>query len=284
MKNCFLIVNFNDYKSTKHLVDNIIDYKIIDEIVIVDNSDDDQEIKLLKKIKNKKITLIENGENLGYSEAINIGGRYLIEKYHKCNIIVSNSDIVIMSEEDLEKLLEYLNFPDVGVVAPQILERGEISRGMKSPSPIKDFFLNIPLLRHVFLEKWLFYKDDYYSDEISVVDVINGCFFLLTSEVLEKINYMDANLFLYYESDIMGRKIKDLGMMTIVVNSVKVKHKYSVSVDKSIDPITKYKMHRDSQNYFHTTYNHASSFSRFLLKISTDIGLLGLRIIKYFKR
>ena len=36
--------------------------------------------KTIKKIKNKKITLIENGENLGYSEAINIGGRYLIEK------------------------------------------------------------------------------------------------------------------------------------------------------------------------------------------------------------
>ena len=38
MKNCFLIVNCNDFKSTKHLVDNVKSYGCIDSVLIVDKS------------------------------------------------------------------------------------------------------------------------------------------------------------------------------------------------------------------------------------------------------
>ena len=52
MKNCLIIINCNDYKSTKHLVDNVIDYKIIDKILIVDNNSREEERNLIKSIKN----------------------------------------------------------------------------------------------------------------------------------------------------------------------------------------------------------------------------------------
>ena len=57
MRNCFIIVNHNDYKSTKHLVDNIIDYSIIDDILIVDNASKEEEKELLKTITNDKIDM-----------------------------------------------------------------------------------------------------------------------------------------------------------------------------------------------------------------------------------
>ena len=37
MKTGYLIVNYNDYESTKKLIDNIKDYKSIDKILVVDN-------------------------------------------------------------------------------------------------------------------------------------------------------------------------------------------------------------------------------------------------------
>ena len=60
MKNCYVIVNKKDYKTTKHLVDNIIDYNNIDEILIIDNDSNEEEKKLISSIKNPKIEKIFN--------------------------------------------------------------------------------------------------------------------------------------------------------------------------------------------------------------------------------
>lgn len=54
MKNCFLIVNYNDFKSTKHLIDNIKNYSCIDEIVVVDNYSREDQIELLTTMEEKK--------------------------------------------------------------------------------------------------------------------------------------------------------------------------------------------------------------------------------------
>ena len=97
MKNGIVIVNYNDYKTTKRLIDNIRDYKVFDKIVIVDNKSSDNSLKELKKLENKRIVVIDSGENKGYSYALNVGCKYLIDKYKECKIIVSNSDIIIQS-------------------------------------------------------------------------------------------------------------------------------------------------------------------------------------------
>ena len=70
----FIIINFNDHKTTKKLINNIKNYKIIDEIVVVDNKSTDKSVLELQKIDN--ITLIANEENYGFAKAINIGCKY----------------------------------------------------------------------------------------------------------------------------------------------------------------------------------------------------------------
>lgn len=284
MKNCFLIVNFNDFKSTKHLVDNIIDYKIIDEIVIVDNASKEKEVELIKSIKNKKVHTIFNNENLGYSGAINVGSRYLIDKYGKCNLIISNSDIVIMSEEDLSHLIDYLSYDSIGVVGPQILEKGRISRGWKNPSPILDFFDWIPGINYLISDNKKYYRDDYYDTEISVVDVLSTCFFLIASDTLQRINYMDENVFLYYEDNILSKKVRDLDLLVVICNRVKIKHLFSVSVDKNINKIEKNRMLRSSQYYYHSTYNGAGDFERYLFRLSGKLELFFNNLVSKFKK
>ena len=106
MKNGIVIVNYNDYKTTKRLIDNIRDYKVFDKIVIVDNKSSDNSLKELKKLENKRIVVIDSGKNKGYSYALNVGCKYLIDKYKECKIIVSNSDIIIQSENDIKDLFE----------------------------------------------------------------------------------------------------------------------------------------------------------------------------------
>lgn len=274
MKNCFLIVNYNDYKSTRHLINNIKDYKCIEEIVVVDNYSREDQIELLTTMKEKNVTVLFNESNLGYSGAINAGAKYLIDKYDKCNIIVSNSDVVIMSEEDIVHMLKLLNKKNVGLVGPQILERWYILKGRKDVSINHDILSVTPLLKNIINGDKLNYNDDYYNSSESEVDVISTCFFMISSDNLKKINFMDENVFLYYEDFIMCNKIKKLGLSIMICNDVKIKHLYSVSVDKNFKNKNKKKMLRDSMIYYHSTYHDMNFIQKKLLKSLSDLDIL----------
>lgn len=273
MKNCFLIVNCNDFKSTKHLVDNVENYSCIDSILIVDNGSSDNERKLLSSIKYDKVEIIYNDENFGYSYGINMGSKHLIEKYGKCNLIISNSDIVILSKEDIVVLLKELNKSEVGIVGPQIMELGGISRGIKCVSPLIDLFNTTPIINNLVPDNVVYYKDNHYNCDYSDVDIISSSFFLISSETMKRINFMDELVFLYYEDYILSKKIKNLNLSVRVVNFVKVKHLYSVTVDKIIKNVDKFKLFKNSQYYYHTTYNDANRFERYILKLSRVIGI-----------
>ena len=48
MKNGIVIVNYNDFNSTRELIENIKSYNIFDKIVVVDNHSADDSVKKLK--------------------------------------------------------------------------------------------------------------------------------------------------------------------------------------------------------------------------------------------
>lgn len=279
MKNGIVIVNYNDYKTTKRLIDNIRDYKVFDKIVIVDNKSSDNSLKELKKLENKRIVVIDSGKNKGYSYALNVGCKYLIDKYKECKIIVSNSDIIIQSENDIKDLFELVKGKNV-IVGPTIIEGNNLNRGWIVPKPMDDVAMNILGLYKKYQKRHLMYQDSYYNKDISKVGTVSGCFFAISSKHLEEMGYFDENVFLYYEENIMGVKTRDLGKNIIVANNIDVIHDHAVSIDKSLKRIKKYDILKNSQYYFEKTYNHASKRELFLLKLTSKITRIIL-LIKY---
>ena len=279
MKNGIVIVNYNDYKTTKRLIDNIRDYKVFDKIVIVDNKSSDNSLKELKKLENKRIVVIDSGENKGYSYALNVGCKYLIDKYKECKIIVSNSDIIIQSENDIKDLFELVKGKNV-IVGPTIIEGNNLNRGWILPKPMDDVAMNILWLYKKYQKRHLMYQDSYYNKDISKVGTVSGCFFAISSKHLEEMGYFDMNVFLYYEENIMGVKTRDLGKNIIVANNIDVIHDHAVSIDKSLKRIKKYDILKNSQYYFEKTYNHASKGELFLLRLTNKITRVIL-LIKY---
>lgn len=279
MKNGIVIVNYNDYKTTKRLIDNIRDYKVFDKIVIVDNKSSDNSLKELKKLENKRIVVIDSGENKGYSYASNVGCKYLIDKYKECKIIVSNSDIIIQSENDIKDLFELVKGKNV-IVGPTIIEGNNLNRGWILPKPMDDVAMNILGLYKKYQKRHLMYQDSYYNKDISKVGTVSGCFFAISSKHLEEMGYFDMNVFLYYEENIMGVKTRDLGKNIIVANNIDVIHDHAVSIDKSLKRIKKYDILKNSQYYFEKTYNHASKGELFLLRLTNKITRVIL-LIKY---
>ena len=143
MKNGLVIIHYNDPESVINLIDNVKDYDILDRIVIVDNNSNIESLDKIKKLESSKVKIIENSMNKGFSYAINIGSKYLINEFSECNLIISNADIEINSEDDIKNLISYLDKDNIGVVAPTVIENGVLNRGWKMPSPITDALMNI---------------------------------------------------------------------------------------------------------------------------------------------
>ena len=278
----FVIINYNDSDTTIRLLNNIKNYKILKEIVIVDNKSTDDSVKELEKFTDDKITLLVNDENKGYSSGMNLGAKYLLEKYKNINIIFSNADIIIKNEQDLEKLNSRIN-DDIVLVGPTVNEHGSINRGWKLSTPFKESLYNIPYFHNKFKKRFLYYSDEYYSNEISYVDVVSGCFFLINGDFLKKINYFDDNIFLYYEENILASKIKKENKKVVIDNEVEIIHDHSVTIDKSIKRIKKYKELKKSQRYYVINYLKANTFMRMILCITRNIGLLVIKISNVFR-
>ena len=272
-----VIVNYNDYETTKRLIKNIKDYKCLEEIVVVDNNSTDDSFEKLKEFESNRITIIKNSSR-HFSSGLNVGAKCLIKKVGDCNIIFSNSDVIIKGEEDLKKLSSYIK-GDIVVVGPTIEEEGKLNRGWRLPSTNKEILFNIPLVSRYFKKKFLQYDEEHYKGETSIVDVVSGCFFVVDSKFLKQNDYFDENTFLYYEEQILSIKVLISNKKELVANKVKIIHDHSVSIDKSIKRVKKHKVLKNSQRYFCKKYLNANFVQMSLLYITDYL----YRIILYIR-
>lgn len=283
MKTAFLIINYNDSITTIKLIDNIKNYRCLDKILVVDNNSTDDSYNEIQKVCNRKVEIVKNIANKGYGSGINFGVKCLTNLYKKCHIIISNSDIEINNEEDIIKLLSSFD-DDTAVVAPIIKEHTGLNRGWKVPTPLQDCLLNIIYIHKYLRPKLLFYEDKYYKKDIVPVETISGCFFIIDSDILGQIDYFDENMFLYYEENVLAIKLKKINKLTKINTKVSVFHNHSVTIDKNINKIKKYKELKKSQMYFQKKYNGANAFEIALLFITNKLTLLLLSVAYLFKR
>jgi len=275
-KLAMVIVNYNDYEKTIKLINNVKDYNCLDLIVIVDNKSTDSSVETIKLVCNDKIHLVINEENKGYASGLNKGAKYAHEILKNCNIIFSNSDIVIEKEEDFKTLSDDIS-EDLAVVGPIVVEGNKYNRGWKKASIAKEILVNIPLISR-YIKKTLSYSDQHYNYELSKVDVVSGCLFVVDGDILREIDYFDEKTFLYYEELILGTKLETVDKYFVIDNRVKVIHEHSVTVDKNIAKVKKQKILKESQKYYVKEYLKANKFQLFLLAVTRCLGLISIYI------
>ena len=278
----FVIVNYNDYKTTIELLKNIRNYNCLDLIVVVDNHSTDDSVKYLKKYENEKINIIENRENGGYAKGLNFGAKYVIEKLGHCNIIFSNSDIIINKAEDLEKLCSNIMKNSVALVGPTIVEGKGLNRGWMMPTIKDEIRFNLPLISRKY-RKEIRYKEEHYNEDLSIVGVVSGCIFAIDSDILKRVGFFDENTFLYYEEQIMAKKLEEIDMQVAVDNNVVVIHNHSVTIDKNINRVNKYKQLKKSQRYFVEKYLEANAKELRRLGFTNKLSLCIICIRNFFR-
>ena len=277
-----VILNYNDYDTTKKYVEKIKNFKVLNEIVIVDNNSTDGSYEKLKNISSKKISVIKTDNNKGYAYGNNVGINYLNEHSDVDYIIISNPDI-LLEEKDISSLKSDLdNNAEIAMISPVIKQLDETIRGWRLPTLKDEILQNINYIQRK-ARKNLFYKDDKYKNKLTRVDVVSGCFFMIRKDVMKLIGNFDESTFLYYEENIIAKKLKNINKKTYVDNNVTITHDLSVSVDKSFNSIKKYKLLKDSQKYYVKNYLKANVFGIILLRLTYYVSLGISYVICFFK-
>lgn len=279
----FVIINYNTKALAEKLVANVKDYQSISKILIVDNASTDDSYQELKKLENDRIEVIQAKENKGFSAGMNIGAKRAIELFSKCDIIFSNTDIIISSEETIEILQTALKMRRVAVASPVVFQENAISRGWKIPSAKEEVLINLPGIGKKFQKKYMFYDEDHYKGKYSYVEAVSGCFFMIKSEALKRVNYFDENVFLYYEENILGEKLRNSSYTLVICNEALIIHDHSVSIDHNVGTINKFKILKTSQRYFQKKYHYATEKEIRKLKFTSNLTLMTIYIRVFLK-
>ena len=268
MNTAIIIVNFNDEDETISYVEKINKYKVLNRIIVVDNKSTTigafNKLQELEKI-DKKITVIETEKNGGYSYGNNFGVRYLEKEEKEKNIkydyiIISNPDIEIEEKAIVNSLSVLENNEDIASVAPRMFyKNGEPARrsSWKLRTPIRDMVHSTRFLELLFYKVLRNgeYKEDEYKNELLIVEAISGSFFIIKKDVFEKVGLFDENVFLFYEEDILGKKLQDLKFKIVSLNSEKFVHVESQTIGKVYNYFSKMNLLFKSKMYYQKEYN-----------------------------
>ena len=274
MKVAVIVVNYNDTDNTIRYVNEIEKYDVIDRIVVVDNKSTKQgTIENLRKLENSKVTVLEAEKNGGYDYGNNLGVKYLEGKNEKYDYyIISNTDIEV-SNRAINHCLEILEENDkVGIIAPRMFNKNNKSI-RRSSWKIRTFWLDVVYSTRL-LELLFYnvvrggeYSNKDYEKEILEVQAISGAFFIIKAKVLKEIDYLDENVFLFYEEDILAHKLKNKGYKIVSLNSEKFIHYESQTIGKTISYYKKINQMFISKMYYHKTYNNINGLQSFIFNV-----------------
>ncbi len=267
MKVAVIIVNYNDVDDTEKYVNTITKYESINRIVVVDNMSTTQgTFETLKKLESSKVKVIQSEKNGGYNYGNNYGIKYLESLNEEYDYyIISNPDISV-TEESIKKCLSVLeNDSKVGVVAPRMFNKDN-NPIRRSAWKMRSFGLDV--IHSTRILELLFYKvlrngeysNKEYENEFLEVEAISGAFFVIKSDVLKEIDMFDENVFLFYEEDILAKRLAEKEYKTISLNSEKFIHYESQTIGKTFNYYKKMKQLFISKMYYHKNYNKINGF------------------------
>lgn len=274
MKVAIIIVNYNDEDDTIKFVNKISKYNVINRIVVVDNmSTTIGAFEKLKNLESEKTRVIKSEKNGGYDYGNNFGIRYLKNQNENYDyIIISNPDIEI-TENAINHCLNVINSDsNIGIIAPRMFNK-EDKPIRRCAWKMRTFKLDV--VHSTRLLELIFYKilrngeysNKEYENEILEVEAISGAFFIIRSDVLEKIGLLDENVFLFYEEDILAKKLNKLNLKTISLNSEKFIHYESQAIGKTFNYYKKIKQLYKSKMYYHKKYNNINIFQIIIFKL-----------------
>lgn len=267
-----VILNYNDNDNALRLVKAFENYDAISRVVVVDNSGKTG----LENVLESKATLLRI-ENSGYA-AGNNAGLALIDKEGGADfIVISNPDVFVESDAVAACVFFLQNHKEYALAAPRMFTvdgKPHHLSAWQERTFLCDFAYSSGILSRVVGMCRECYPEIHFQTPFSDVDCVAGSFFVIRASVFKQVGYFDEHTFLYYEEDILGFKLKRLGLKSAVINSVRFVHCEGASVNKSMNFLRRYLTMQKSRLYFHRRYKKTSLPKYAALCLATGLGIL----------
>lgn len=214
-----VILNYRSSDDTIKLVNQLIGFSSNFRIIVVDNDSLDGSWEKLSAEFNgiPLVDVIKAKKNNGYSAGNNVGFRYAVEHYNVAAVGVMNPDIEIPQLSVLEIMYHRLfSCEQYGVI-------GGVTVGIDGTyNPLASGW-NIPTNRELVGNLYSGNKRtskpvNYHiiPNNLTKIDCVVGCFFLMKTELLLKMGYLDERFFLYNEENMLGIACKEHGYCEVI--------------------------------------------------------------------
>lgn len=252
-----IILNYNNYHQTINLLKQLAELEY--PIVVVDNASPNESWTVLTSLfkDTKYVSLIKSDENNGYSNGNNQGiARALRLNPELEYIAIMNPDIELCDKIILERMcLELEKDSKLAALTAVTIFNGVLS-GQNSCASKLLTGLELLVADVALLSKTV--KRNYNNlvankNNIAYVDKIQGCFFVIKKDVFEKVGFFDEHVFLYFEEDILGYKLRGMGyrLGVLITNCIKHNHEGKDSEMLDLTKRTFYnKCFLDSKKYY----------------------------------
>lgn len=251
-----VVVNWNGGERNLACVDSLV-VAGIDEgrIVFVDNGSEDGSLEALRRHR-PGVSVVANGENLGFGEGANQGARLALERGAELVFFVNN-DVTMRPGTPLELVAELERAPALGVVGPRVLLPGEPARVWCAGGMLTWRQNLSTLLGHGEPDgpRWQEDRD---------VDYVAGCAMLVRRAVFEAIGFLDASYFAYTEDVEFCLRARAAGFGVRTIGRVACVHAPSSATGGGYNPRRKY-MQGVNSVHFLRRHGGMAQWMRFLV-------------------
>lgn len=243
----FVILHYNNIDETMECLDSL--EKFNSNIVVVSNSKDYDNLKMIEKRVSK---VIINEENIGFAKANNIGCKYAIEHFQPDFLCVINNDVIIEQKDFITKVEKLYKKYKFDILGPKILPEesdscnpfyayktlDEVRARIKYTEKLIKIYQNkfLRLLLNIYLKvKAPFRKEkkttNGSSDQLNVA--LHGCALIFSKKYYKKYNDVFYNrTFLFHEEEFLALRAKENNLVMLYSPKIELYHKEGSSLAK----------------------------------------------------
>lgn len=257
-----IIVNYINFIITKKCINNLINIGVIADIIIVDNCSPNESLYELENEfkKYKNIYVIQSERNGGYSYGNNVGIKFCESLGDFKFICIMNPDVILESNYLNEICDKISNYDDVAGVSSLMFFNGKFETNRIT--------WRIPYGKEIYKEHFLMRRKKtvncickQYASSLVEVDVLPGSFFIFKKDLFYKVGLLDENVFLYNEENILGCKLKELGLKVLIDTSHYYLHMH-ITPDKN----SVFKKYKNNFNEILQDYKYGYQSRKYLCK------------------
>jgi hypothetical protein len=189
-------------------------------IIVVDNGSADETLERIRR-RFPEIEIVENGQNLGYGRACNIGFSKTKAEY----VVLSNADVVY-PPDGIRILVEFLKAnPDVGITAPQFVYPNGAWQISYADVPgvwtgVKDVLGVSWARRKIRRLLWPHRIDRKPKD----VPFVAGAVLVFPRAVFEEVHGFDENFYFYADESDLCMRLREKGWRIVFCPLTQVVH------------------------------------------------------------